>query len=112
MESERKCPIKILNASNTDRGAISELEKIHGVTCAFDATEDELRQKITRVRIAHPTPNGKSARSYASRWPRIHPDCDDHPQIENASTCDWSIGLAFQLLPPTFSCMIPYSDAN
>jgi hypothetical protein len=112
MESERECRIKVLIASKIDRRAISELEKIHEVTCAFDATQDELRQKITRVELAHPTPNEKSARSSASRWPRIHPDCDDHPQIENASICDWSIGLAFQLLPRTFFCMIPYSDAN
>ncbi len=29
-----------------DPGAISELEKFHEVTCAFDATEEELRQKL------------------------------------------------------------------
>jgi D-3-phosphoglycerate dehydrogenase len=51
MESAREYHIKILIASMIDRGAISELEKIHEVTCAFDATEDELRQKMPGTEI-------------------------------------------------------------
>ena len=34
-----------------DRNAINELEKIHDVTCAFDASEDELRQKMPGTEV-------------------------------------------------------------
>jgi phosphoglycerate dehydrogenase-like enzyme len=34
-----------------DRNAISQLEKYHEVTCAFDATEDELRRKMPGTEI-------------------------------------------------------------
>ena len=50
-ESERENRIKILIASKIDGRAISELEKTHDVTCAFDASEEVLLQNMPGTEV-------------------------------------------------------------